>query len=133
MARDGVFLAAAGRVHPRFRTPAFSIAAQATWASLLVLSGTFGQLVEYTGFAIILFSGIAVLGLFVLRWREPDAPRPFRAWGYPFAPGLFVVASAVVLVNAVNRIPGPSAAGLGIMLAGIPLYFYFDRKYRTAR
>ena len=123
MARDGLFLPAAARVHPRWRTPVVSIAAQGVWSSILVLSGTFSQLASYTGFAIVLFGGIAVAGLFVLRWREPDAPRPFRALGYPLAPALFTAMSAAMVVNAVWRDPGPSAAGLVIIGCGVPIYF----------
>ena len=88
-----------------------------------MLSGTFSQLASYTGFAIVLFAGIAVAGLFVLRWREPDAPRPFRAWGYPLAPALFTAMSAAMVVNAVWRDPGPSAAGLVVIGCGVPIYY----------
>jgi APA family basic amino acid/polyamine antiporter len=125
MARDGLFFRAAAHVHPRYRTPAVSIAAQAVWASALVLSGTFGQLVDYTGFAVVLFAGIAVAGLFVLRWREPGAERPFRALGYPVAPAIFVLASVALVVNSIWQNPGPSAAGLLIIGAGIPVYLFF--------
>lgn len=128
MARDGFFLQAAARVHPRTHTPAFSIAAQAVWSAVLVLTGTFEQLVTYTGFAVVLFAGIAVLALFVLRRREPDAPRPFKALGYPVAPGLFVLASAAMVVNAIYREPLPSLGGLAILAAGIPVYWLFQRK-----
>jgi APA family basic amino acid/polyamine antiporter len=131
MARDGLFFSAAAAVHPTFRTPAVSIAGQAVWASLLVLSGTFGQLVDYTGFAVVLFAGVAVAGLFVLRRRHPDAPRPFKAWGYPVAPGLFVLASIALVLNSIWRNPGPSAAGLLVIAAGIPLYAFFRRQARA--
>ena len=90
MARDGVFPAVVARVHTRFRTPAIAIATQAAWSSILVLSGTLQGLVNYTGFAVMLFAGVAVLSVFVLRRREPSAVRPFSAWGYPFAPAIFV-------------------------------------------
>lgn len=123
MARDGLFLPAAARVHPTRRTPAFAIAAQSLWSGLLVLTGTFQQLVSYTGFAIVLFAGIAVSGLFVLRRRVPPEERPFSTWGYPVAPGLFVLASAAMVVNAIQRTPWESLAGLGILGLGIPLYF----------
>ncbi|HKC56733.1 MAG TPA: amino acid permease, partial [Vicinamibacterales bacterium] len=83
MARDGLFFRRVARVHPRYATPASAIAAQAIWSSVLVLTATADALVTYTGFAIVLFSGVAVVALFVLRRRVPDAPRPFRAWGYP--------------------------------------------------
>jgi basic amino acid/polyamine antiporter, APA family len=128
MARDGLFVPAAGHVHPRWRTPVAAIAAQGLWSAVLVLSGTFSQLVSYTGFAIVLFAGIAVAALFVLRWREPDAPRPFRAWGYPLAPLLFTVMSAVMVVNQVQREPGPAAAGLIVIGCGVPIYLVLRRR-----
>jgi APA family basic amino acid/polyamine antiporter len=124
MARDGLFMPAAARVHPRWRTPVWSIVAQGLWSALLVVSGTFNQLVNYTGFAVVLFAGVAVAALFVLRWREPDAPRPFKAWGYPVAPALFVVLSAAMVVNAIWREPGPALAGLVVLGCGVPLYFW---------
>ena len=85
MARDGLFLPGAARVHPAWRTPAAAIMAQGFWASLLVISGTFDQLALYTGFAVVLFATVAVTALFVLRRRYPNEPRPFRAfqgWRY---------------------------------------------------
>lgn len=128
MARDGVFLPAAARVHARFHTPVRAIAAQAIWSSVLVLSGTLSSLVTYTGFAVVLFSGIAVVALFVLRRREPHAVRPFRAIGYPLAPAIFVVASLAMVANEIWRSPQPSLGGLAIIAAGIPLYWFFARK-----
>jgi APA family basic amino acid/polyamine antiporter len=128
MARDGLFFPRAARVHPRYRTPAVSIVAQATWSAVLVLSAKADALVNYTGFAVVLFAGIAGVALFVLRWRHPDEPRPFRAWGYPVAPGIFVMASALIVVNAIWRNPQPSGAGVAIILAGLPLYWYLRRR-----
>ena len=124
MARDGLFLRWAGRVHPRYRTPASAIAAQAAWSSLLVLSGSATNLTRYTGFAVVLFSGVAVVALFVLRRREPDAPRPFSAIGYPIAPAVFTIASFAIVVNAVATDPGPAGAGLLVIGAGVPLYVW---------
>jgi APA family basic amino acid/polyamine antiporter len=132
MARDGVFLASAGRVHPRFRTPMLAIVAQAVWSSVLVLSGTLSQLVAYTGFSVVLFSGIAVVALFVLRRRDPRGERPFRALGYPVAPALFVVASFVMVVNEIWNNPGTSLAGLAVIAAGLPLYHVLGRQRRAA-
>jgi APA family basic amino acid/polyamine antiporter len=125
MARDGLFFSRIASVHPRYRTPASAIVAQAIWSSLLVLTATADALVKYTGFAIVLFSGVAVVALFVLRMREPDAPRPFRAWGYPIAPAIYAVASAAILVNGLIRAPGPTGAGALIIAAGLPAYFLF--------
>jgi len=127
MARDGQFPAFAARVHPRYRTPSLAIAAQGVWASLLVLSGRFDQLVEYTGFAVVLFAGIAVASLFVLRRRFPDEPRPFRAWGYPVAPFIFAAASLLIVLNALWRSPATSGAGLLVVLAGLPVYVLMRR------
>jgi APA family basic amino acid/polyamine antiporter len=130
MARDGVFLKAATSVHPRYHTPVVAILAQAIWSAVLVLSGTLSELVAYTGFAVVLFSGVAVFAVFVLRRREPDAPRPFRALGYPVAPGVFVLASAAMVGNEIWSRPGPALAGLAVIGAGFPLYLFFGRRAR---
>ena len=128
MARDGLIAAPAGKIHPRFRAPTLAIVAQAIWSGILVLSGTLQSLVSYTGFAIVLFSGVAVSAVFVLRRRHPQADRPFRAWGYPWAPALFVAASAMIVVNAMWRNPVPSARGLAIIAAGAPIYWLMKNK-----
>ncbi|MGE0449528.1 MAG: APC family permease [Vicinamibacterales bacterium] len=127
MARDGLFAAQAGRIHPRFHAPVSAIVAQAAWSSVLVLSGSLSQLVSYTGFAIVLFSGCAVAAVFVLRFREPGAERPFRAWGYPVAPAVFVLASAVMVGNEIWRNPQPSLAGVAIIGLGVPVYLWMRR------
>jgi APA family basic amino acid/polyamine antiporter len=128
MSRDGMFFRKAANIHPRYKTPAVSILAQATWSSLLVLLAAADTLVTYTGFAIVLFSGAAVIALFVLRAKEPDAERPFKALGYPVAPGIYAIASIAILINGLLRAPGPTGAGALIILAGIPLYFVFRRQ-----
>jgi len=128
MARDGVFFPAAGRVHPRFKTPMVSIVAQAVWTSVLILTGSADSLTRYTGFAITLFAGVAVAAVFVLRAREPEAPRPFKALLYPFTPALFTLVSALMVANAIYSDPGPSGAGVLVMLAGVPLYLYFKSR-----
>jgi APA family basic amino acid/polyamine antiporter len=127
MARDRVFFPAAATVHARYRTPAVAIVAQGIWSALLVLSATADALVSYTGFAIVLFSGVAVAALFVLRAREPNAARPFRTIGYPLVPAVFVIASAAIVMNGFVRDPGPTGAGAAIILGGIPLYVWFRR------
>jgi basic amino acid/polyamine antiporter, APA family len=133
MARDGVFLPAAANVHPRYQTPAMSIVAQSIWSAVLVLSGGADALGRYTGFAVILFSGIAVTALFVLRSREPNAPRAFKALGYPIVPGIFAVASLLIVVNALYGDPRTSGAGVLIILAGLPVYWMFARRHKPAR
>jgi APA family basic amino acid/polyamine antiporter len=128
MARDGAFFRRAASIHPRYKTPAVSIVAQTLWASLLVLSAQADALINYTGFAIWLFSGAAVLALFALRRREPTAERPFKAWGYPVLPGLYAVVAFAVVINALYRAPGPTGTGALIILAGVPLYYFFSRR-----
>ncbi len=129
MARDGVFFRAAAGVHPRFKTPAAAVVAQAIWAGVLVLTGSLDALTNYVGFAITLFAGLAVASVFVLRARNPNAPRPFKALGYPFTPAVFVMMSLLMVVNAVYRDPGGSRAGVLVIAAGIPLYWWFRKRH----
>ena len=132
MARDGAFFSSAARVHTKYRTPAVAIVAQAVWSGLLVLTGSAEVLTNYTGFAVVLFSGFAVAALFVLRRREPGVQRPFSALGYPVAPAVFTLASLAIVVNAIYSRPGPTAAGLLIIAAGIPLYLYLTRRHSVS-
>ncbi len=128
MARDGLFFARAAVVHARYRTPAAAIRAQAIWSSLLVLTATADALVTYTGFAIVLFSGVAVIALFVLRRKAPAAERPFRAWGYPIAPAIYAIASVLILVNGLYRAPRQTGAGALIIAVGFPVYAMLRRR-----
>ena len=130
MARDDAFFRSAARVHPRYHTPAVAILAQAGWSCLLVLSGTFDGLLTYTGFAVILFSALAVLSLFVI--RRQGEPTTFRAWGYPWAPALFCLVGFAIVANTVAEAPGVAFAGLGVMAAGIPVYAWTRWRARSA-
>jgi APA family basic amino acid/polyamine antiporter len=123
MARDGAFFWAAARVHPRYRTPAVAIVSQAAWSALLVLSGTFNQLLTYTGFAVVMFSGLAVLSLFFVHGRAQEIPT-LKAWGYPWGPSIFCGTSLAIVVNAVITAPGPTVAGLGVIAGGLPIYWW---------
>jgi len=138
MARDRAFFPSAARVHPVYRTPAASIVAQSIWTSVLILTGSADALLTYTGFSITLFSGIAVAALFVLRSREPNAERPFKALGYPIAPAIFALAALLIVANALytdlvkpmtagTQIV-PSAAGFLVIGLGLPIYYFFSRK-----
>ncbi len=133
MARDGAFLPGAATVHPRYHTPWVSMTAQAVWSGVLVLVYSSVDLAEYTGFAVLLFSGFAVSALFVLRRRHPEESRPFRAWGYPVAPAVFAIASLLITVFAIVGRPRQSLFGLFIMAAGIPLYLWSRRRHAAAR
>jgi len=125
MARDNTFFKSAARVHPKYKTPAASIIAQAILAIILVLTGSLDSIANYVGFAITLFAGTAVAAVFVLRKREPNAPRPFKALGYPWTPAIFVLVSLAIVLNAFYSDPQVSGWGTLIILAGIPLYYFF--------
>jgi basic amino acid/polyamine antiporter, APA family len=128
MARDNAFFKSAARVHPKYKTPAASIIAQAVLAIVLVLTGSLDSIANYVGFAITLFAGTAVAAVFVLRAREPNAPRPFKALGYPWTPAIFVIVSLAIVLNAFYSDPRVTLTGSAIILAGIPLYFFFTRR-----
>ncbi len=128
MARDGVFFPAAGRVHPRYKTPAGSIIAQAILATGFILTGSLDKITNYVGFALTLFAGAAVAAVLVLRMREPEAPRPYKALGYPITPAIFVVVAAAILANAIYTDAVTFLTGLGVIAAGIPLYLWFSRR-----
>jgi len=128
MAHDGVLPAKFGRVHPRFRTPALSISIFALWTSILCLSGRYEQLFTYATFAMILAYVAAGISIFVFRWKRPDADRPYRCWGYPWTPLLFIGSSIAVAAATMSAQPRETLAGLAIMVAGIPVYYWMRRK-----
>lgn len=128
MARDGLFFKKVGGVHPRFKTPGFSLVLQAIWASLLALTGTFEQLFTFAMFAGILFWVLAAAAIFTLRKKRPDLPRPYKAWGYPVVPLIFIVALSGILLNTLVRRPVESLAGVALMIVGIPVYFMWKKK-----
>jgi APA family basic amino acid/polyamine antiporter len=128
MARDNAFFKSAARVHPKYKTPAASIVAQAVLAIVLILTGSLDSIANYVGFAITLFAGVAVAAVFVLRARDPHAPRPFKALGYPWTPAIFVIVSLAIVINAFYSDPRVTGLGTLIILAGIPAYFFFTRK-----
>ena len=127
MARDGLFFRSAAGVHPRYRTPATAQLLHGLVAGLLTLTGTYSDLLTLTAFSSLLFNVLTVVGLFVLRRRQPDLPRPYRVWGYPLVPLLFVAVSLFFLVYM--PVADPRNTGLGLLLtaAGIPAYAYWRR------
>jgi APA family basic amino acid/polyamine antiporter len=127
MAADGVFLPSCRRVHPQYRTPHVAIVALTVWSAVLALSGTYEQLFTYVMFASILFSVAAGAALFKLRRDRPDHPRPYRTWGYPLVPFLFVAGSSAFVANTLIERPVESLAGLGLMALGLPAYWYWRR------
>jgi APA family basic amino acid/polyamine antiporter len=128
MARDGLFFRRVGKVHPKFKTPGFSIVIQTIWASLLALTGTFEQLFTFAMFAGILFWVLAAAAIFTLRKKRPDLPRPYKAWGYPVVPMIFILALSGILLNTLIRRPVESLSGLALMTVGVPVYYMWKRK-----
>ena len=124
MARDGVFLPVAARVHPRYRTPHLAIVALGVWSSMLALSGSYEQLFTYVMFASTLLHALGAFGVFRLRRLRPDAPRPYRVWGYPFVPMVYIAGSSVLILNTLVERPRESIAGLAFLALGIPVYWY---------
>ena len=133
MARDGVFFRSLGGVHPRFGTPALAVAFSALWAMLLAVSGTFEQLFTYVVFASWMFAALAAAGVFVLRRRRPDAPRPFRVPGYPVTPALFIAAAVAIVLNTISARPVQALIGLAIVATGVPAYFVWTGRHRRGR
>ena len=126
MAQDGLLFRWAGRIHPRFRTPAAAIVLQGVWASVLVTTGTYRELFTRVIYTEWIFFGLMAVGLFLLR-RRPHVERAYRIWGYPVVPALFVVFSFVIVINQVVSDPGESAVGLALVAAGIPVYYLWAR------
>lgn len=133
MARDGIFFKIVDGVHPKYRTPARSLVFQCVLASLMALTGTFEELTNLFIFAAWIFYGFAVLGLFRLRRTEPDMPRPYRVWGYPWVPGIFVAAALALTINIWLDRPGRSSIGLLLILVGLPFYWYWNKKLQSAQ
>ena len=128
MARDGLFFRKAGELSSR-RVPAVGLLIQAIWASLLCLTGTYGQLLNYVIFAALVFYVLTTMGLFILRAKRPDAERPYRAIGYPLLPGLYILLAAAVSVILLiaPKTRTEALSGLALVLLGIPVYFIWRR------
>lgn len=127
-ARDGLFFRKFAEVHPKHQTPGFAIVAQGAWAAVLLISGSYESLLDYAMFAIWLSYGFMVAGVIVLRIKRPGLIRPYRMWGYPVTPILFLLITAWFLGNMIVTRPVPSLAGLGLILTGVPIYFFWARQ-----
>jgi APA family basic amino acid/polyamine antiporter len=128
MARDGVFFQAFGQLHPRWGTPARAILFQAGLATVYILTGTFEQIVTYCGFILFLFSALAVFSVFVLRRKDPGRPRPYRTFGYPILPAVFILFCVWVTVFTITARPVVSGLALLTQVAGLVAYPLLARK-----
>jgi APA family basic amino acid/polyamine antiporter len=125
MARDGAFFHAMGRVHPKYRTPAFSLIAISAWSIVLALSGSYDQLYTYVMFMMVMSYVAGVAALFVLRRKRPDVPRPYRCTGYPYLPALYLVMAGAWALNSVVTRPKETLIGIGIVFLGAPFYAFW--------
>lgn len=132
MAEDRLFFRKLAEIHPRFRTPALAIVAGGVWAAILSCLGTFQQLLTYAIFAAWIFYALAAASIFVYRRKLPNVARPYRVPGYPFTPAVFVLAATALVINTIISRPRGAAEGLGIVLLGLPAYFFW-RSSRATR
>jgi APA family basic amino acid/polyamine antiporter len=130
MAQDGVFFKRMAVIHPKWRTPAFSLIGQGVWAALLTVSGRYDQLYTYVIYGMVLSYTLTVIGLFILRWKRPDIPRPYRCTGYPWLPGIYILIGAAWTLNTIITRPTEAFWGTTIVLIGVPGYLYWKRASR---
>ncbi len=130
MAQDGVFFKKMAVIHPKWRTPAFSLIGQGLWAAALTISGRYDQLYTYVIYGMVLSYTLTVIALFWLRWKKPDMPRPYRCTGYPWLPAIYVVIGAAWTLNTIITRPTEAFWGTAIVLIGVPGYLYWKHASR---
>lgn len=128
MAEDGSFFRSMAYIHPRYRVPSKALFGQAVWSALLCLSGTFQALYEYVVFALVIFFALTGLAVIILRVKQPERKRPYRVWGYPALPALFILVNTAVFINTVVAQPVKSAVGLAMLVVGFPAFLYWRKK-----
>ena len=131
MSRDGLFFRATGRLHPRYQTPVASLVIQAVWTCFLCISGSYGQLLDYIICAELVFYILTIASLFVLRRKRPDAPRPYKALGYPVLPAVYIVMALGIAVTLLRYKPQYTWPGLFLVLLGVPVYLLWSRAANT--
>ena len=127
MAKEGLFFKKVGELN-KYVVPGNSLIYQCVWAIILVLSGSFDQLTDMIIFAVFVFYGATALGVLILRKKMPDAPRPYKVWGYPVVPAIVILISAGLFINTIIARPREAAIGLVLMLTGVPMWYWFNRK-----
>jgi len=133
MAKDGLFFKGAAKLHPKYRTPAHSLMMQCLWTCVLCISGSYGQLLDYIIFAVLVFYILTIGGLFVLRVKRPEMPRPYRAIGYPVLPAIYILMAVFIDIVLLRYKPQYTWPGLIIVLLGIPVYYLWSRRSRAER
>ncbi len=130
LARDGLSFKGLAKVSPRTHVPIRSLVVQGFWSCALALSGSYDTLTDYAIFALTLFYGLVAASVFVFRRRLPDAERPYRTWGYPVVPILFLIVSTWLIATTIWNTPRQSGIGLFLILLGLPVYWYWERHNR---
>ena len=133
MAKDGLFFKSVAKIHPKYLTPHVAIIVMAVWGCILSTSGTFEQLFTYVIFGYWIFMGLTVAGVIILRKKMPDLPRPYKTWGYPVTPILFILSAVFLPLNSLIRTFWNSSAGLGVIAIGIPVYFFWKTRLKKAQ
>ena len=133
MAKDGLFFRRVAKLHPTYKTPAVSLMVQMVWTCMLCISGSYGQLLDYIIFAVLVFYILTMVGLFVLRRTRPDAERPYRAVGYPVLPAIYILMALFIDVVLLRYKPQYTWPGLIVVLIGIPVYYAWSRNSRRVR
>jgi APA family basic amino acid/polyamine antiporter len=128
MSQDGLFFKSVGKLHPRYKTPAAGLLVQAAWTTVLCVSGSYSQLLDYIIFAVLVFYILTIAGLFVLRFKKPDAPRPYKALGYPVLPALYIALASWICIVLLRYKPQYTWPGLVLVLLGIPVYLFWSRR-----
>jgi APA family basic amino acid/polyamine antiporter len=126
MAQDGLFFKKVGKLN-KSGVPGFSLIVQGVWSVLLCLSGTYGDLLDFVIFAVLLFFALTILAIFILRVKKPDIPRPYKAFGYPVIPAIYILVTILIMVILLMFKPNYTFPGLGIVLLGIPVYYIWRR------
>lgn len=132
MAQDGLFFQRVVEVHPKYRTPAISLAVQGAWSIVLALAGKYDQLFAYAIFMMIVGYLATVAALFILRRKLPNHPRPYRCLGYPWVPAAYLVVAGLWVINTIYSRPVESLGGLAIVAAGVPAFLYWSRRRGAA-
>ena len=128
MSQDGLFFKSVGKLNEKYKTPSIGLFVQACWTAVLCISGSYGQLLDYIIFAALVFYMLTILGLFVLRVKQPDATRPYKALGYPVLPALYIVMAIWICVVLLRYKPQYTWPGLAIVVLGIPVYLFWSRR-----
>src|SRR4029079_13307337 len=128
LAKDGLIVKSLAKVSPRTHVPIRALVVQCFWACVVALSGEYDTLTDYAIFALTLFYALVAASIFIFRRREPDTERPYRTWGYPVVPVLFLIVSTALILMTIRNAPRQSAIGLGLILLGLPVYFLLSRR-----